>query len=110
MVGRVGWVVGTVAVGTGLAVAADALVGPVDGRPAVHLLVLLALPFWDRLPGRLPARVAVLAGIGLAVAGCWFGLAALRPEPWWRAAVSFGLACAVVGLAHAVLARRTVDP
>lgn len=106
---RVGWVVGSVAVGTAAAYGVDALVGPVDGHPAVYLLVLQALPFWDRLPAGLWRRLAVLVGLAGAVAAVWWGLAGLRPEPWWRAEVAFGLACALVGTVHALRPGRTVE-
>lgn len=111
---RWGWVIGVPAGGTGLAVGADHLMGGLDGRPALHLLIVLALPFWDTLPDRLGPRLLALAGVVAAIAAVWLLLAALRPEPWWRAEVAFGLACALVGvLAVAVSALagpgRTVD-
>jgi hypothetical protein len=89
--------------GTGAALGADRLVGGLDGRPALHLLVLLALPFWDGLPARAAPRLLVLVAVVAAVAASWLALAGLRPEPWWRAEVSFGLACALVGAADTAL-------
>jgi len=103
---RVALVLTVVAVGTATAAAVDALAGGLDGAPAAHLLVLLALPFWDRLPARLPHRLGALGLVTAAVAAAWFVLAAFRPEPWWRAQVAFGLACAVVGTAATLLSRR----
>ena len=111
VLGRVGWVWAGTAVGTGVALGLDRWLGGWDGRPPLHLLVLFGLPFWDRLPAGALRRAAVLVAVVGAVAAVWYGLAGLRPEPWWRGAGSFGLACAVVGTAHALLARRrTVDP
>jgi hypothetical protein len=101
-----GILLGTVALGTVLALGADVLVGPVDGEPPLHLLVALALPFWDGLPARLGPRLLVLVAVVGAVAGGWLALAVLRPEPWWRAEVSFGLACAVVGTLQVALSAR----
>ena len=110
----VGGVVAVAAVGTAVALAGDRLVGGLDGRPALHLLIVLALPFWDALPARLGPRLLVLVALLAAIAATWLGLASLRPEAWWRSAVSFGLACALVGgaqVAFSTLARsrRTVD-
>lgn len=108
--------VAVVGAGTGGAVLADlALGGPGDGHPPLYLLVALAMPFWDALPARPAARSAALATVVGAVGGCWFALAALRPAGWWRAEVSFGLACLAVGTVHLLLAaaarrRRTVKP
>ena len=108
---RVGWVWGGVAVGTALGAGLDRIVGGLDGKPALFLLVLFTLPFWDRLPARLAARLATLAGLVAAVAAVWLAVAAARPEGWWRGEVAFGLACAIVGTVHAlVTARRTVAP
>lgn len=98
--------VGLVAVASGTAAAIDAVVGELDGAPAVFLLVLFALPLWDRLPARVSHRIALLALVVAAVGAGWLGLAAARPEPWWRAEVAFGLACAAVGTVHALLPRR----
>jgi hypothetical protein len=107
----VGWVWGGVAVGTALSVALDRLVGGLDGKPALFLLVIFALPFWDALSARIPARLAMLAAVALAVAAVWLAIAAARPEGWWRGEVAFGLACAIVGTVHAVATgRRTVEP
>lgn len=103
---RVGWTVGLVGVVTGVAAGVDVVVGGPDGVPAVYLLALFALPLWDRLPARVGARLGLLALVVAAIGAAWFGLAALRPEPWWRAEVAFGLACAAVGTVHAVLPRR----
>jgi hypothetical protein len=114
---RGGWVrrvavtIGLVGVAIGTAALVDAAVGGLDGVPAVHLLALFALPLWDRLPARVSHRVGLLGLVVVAVGAAWFGLAALRPEPWWRAEVAFGLACAAVGTVHAALPRRrTVVP
>ena len=97
------------ALGTAAAVGADALVGTVDGQPAVYLLVLFLLPFWDRLPARVAARLAVLAGVAAAVATGWYALSAVHDAGWWPAG-SFGLACAVAGTVPLLLARpRTVE-
>jgi hypothetical protein len=104
------------AIGTGGALGADRLVGGLDGRPAaVHLLMVLALPFWDGLPARLGPRLLVLAAVVAAVGAAWLALAGLRQEAWWQAEVSFGLACALVGIAELVLSAlwcsgRTVEP
>ncbi len=116
---RVGWRVGVGAVGvpvagTGLALLGDHLLGGLDGRPALHLLIVLALPFWDALPARLGPRVLSMAGLVAATATVWLVLGSLRPEPWWRAEVSFGLACllvAAIPVAVGALAGpgRTVD-
>ena len=100
---------GLVGAATAAAAGIDVLVGGLDGVPAVYVLVLFALPFWDRLPLRVTARLAVLVAVVAAVGAAWFGLALLRPEPWWRAEVAYGLACAAVGTVHALLPRgRTV--
>ena len=108
---RGGWGGGGVAVGTALGAGLDRIVGGLDGKPALFLLVLFTLPFWDRLPARLAARLATLAGLVAAVAAVWLAVAAARPEGWWRGEVAFGLACAIVGTVHAlVTARRTVAP
>lgn len=114
MVRAVGMVVAVVGAGTAGALLADRLVGTAgDGHPALYVLVALALPFWDALPARLGARVAVVAAVIAAVAAVWFGLALLADPVWWRAQVSFGLACLAVGTVHLLLAaalrgRRTV--
>lgn len=97
--------------GTAAATVADRVVGGLDGRPALFLLVVLALPFWDGLPARFGIRLAELAAVGAAVAVLWFGLAMLRPEGWWRAEIAYGIACGIAGTAHALLSRRrTVGP
>jgi hypothetical protein len=89
----------------------DRISGGLDGRPALFLLVVLALPFWDGLPARISARLLELAAVVIAVAGGWLALAVLSPEGWWRGEIAYGLACAVVGTVHALLTRRrTVDP
>ena len=93
---------------------ADRAVGaPADGRPALYVLVALALPFWDGLPARIGPRLTVAAAVVAAVAVTWFGLSMLAGPAWWRAEVSFGLACLAVGTAHLLLAaaarRRTRD-
>jgi hypothetical protein len=107
-------VVGVPAVGTAAALLGDHLLGGLDGRPALHLLVVLALPFWEALPARLGPRLLALAGLVAAVAAVWLALAGLRPEAWWRAEVAFGLACALVGTAQVAVTAlagpgRTVD-
>lgn len=108
--GRLGWLWGGVAGGTALAAGLDRLLGGLDGKPALFLLVVFAMPFWDRLPARLPARLAVLATLVAAVGALWLAIAMARPEGWWQAEVSFGLACAIAGTVHALLtARRTVE-
>ncbi|HEY6749348.1 MAG TPA: hypothetical protein VI357_26990, partial [Mycobacteriales bacterium] len=108
---RVGWVWGGVAAGTALGAGLDRAVGGLDGKPALFLLVIFTLPFWDRLPARLPARLATLAGLLVAVAAAWLAIAPARPEAWWRGELSFGLACAIVGTVHALAtAGRTVEP
>ena len=105
------WVWGGTVVGTAVAAVADRLVGGLDGRPALYLIVLFGLPFWDRLPARVSARLGTLTALLLGVAALWLAVAAARPEGWWRGEVAFGLACAVVGTAHALAGRRrTVDP
>ncbi|HEV7656595.1 MAG TPA: hypothetical protein VGP36_17925 [Mycobacteriales bacterium] len=97
-------------VGTALAAAVDRVVGGWDGRPAVYLLVLFALPFWDGLPARVSGRVAVLAAMVLGVAALWLALAAAGTESWWRGEIAYGLACAIVGTVHALTTgRRTVE-
>jgi len=105
-VGRLGWTLGASGLGTGAALGADRLVGGLDGRPALHLLVLLALPFWDGLPARPGPRLLVLAVVVAAVAATWLALAGLRPEAWWGAEISFGLACALVGATEVALSAR----
>jgi hypothetical protein len=106
----IGWVWVGVAVGTAVAAGLDRIVGGVDGRPALFLLVIFALPFWDTLSVRVPAGLAVLAGMVVAVAALWLAIALARPEGWWRGEVAFGLACAIVGTVHGlVTARRTVE-
>jgi hypothetical protein len=97
---------GTVAVGTVGALGIDVLLGPVDGEPPLHMLVVLALPFWDGLPARLGPRLVALAAVVAATAAVWLAAAGLRPEPWWRAEVSFGLACAAVGVVQLALSAR----
>jgi hypothetical protein len=103
---RVGWVWAAAAAGTAVAALVDRLVGGLDGRPAIFLLVVLALPFWDRLPTRVTARMAELAAVLAGLAAVWLVLAALRPEGWWQAEVAYGLACGIAGTAHAVASRR----
>jgi hypothetical protein len=100
--------------GTAVAAVADGLVGRLDGGPPAYLLLALALPFWDLLPRRLPARLGAVAVLVAAIAAVWFGVALLRPQPWWRAEVAFGIGCAVVGAGHVLLLaasgrRRTVE-
>lgn len=108
---RFGWLWGGVAFGTALSAGLDRLLGGLDGKPALFLLVIFALPFWDRLPARIPVRLAVLAGLVAAVGALWLAIAMARPDGWWRGEVAFGLACAIVGTVHALAtARRTVDP
>lgn len=108
---RFGWLWGGVAAGTALCAGLDRLLGGLDGAPALYLLVIFALPFWDRLPARLPARLTVLAALVAAVGALWLAIALARPEGWWRGEVAFGLACAIVGTVHALAtARRTVVP
>jgi hypothetical protein len=97
---------GTVGAATVAALGIDVLLGPVDGEPPLHLLVMLALPFWDGLPARLGPRLLALAAVVAAIAAAWLALGGLRPEPWWRAEVSFGLACALVGAAQVALSAR----
>jgi hypothetical protein len=98
-------------VGTALVTVVDQLVGGLDGRPALFLLVVLALPFWDGLPARVTTRLAELVAVVAVVAVLWFGIAALRPEGWWRAEIAYGIACGLAGTAHALLSRRrTVEP
>lgn len=104
-----------VTVGTAAAFAADRALGAPDGHPPLHVLVLLALPFWDALPARPARRVAATAALTAAVALLWLLLGGLRPEPAWRDQLSFGLACALVGAAQLALSsarrrRRTVGP
>ncbi len=99
-----------VVLGTASSLGVDRLVGGFDGRPALFLLVIFALPGWDGLPTRVSARLAVLAGMIVAVAAGWLAVAAARPEGWWRGEVAFGLACAIVGTVQALAsARRTVE-
>lgn len=108
---RFGWLWGGVTAGTALSTGLDHLLGGLDGKPALFLLVIFALPFWDRLPAGLPARIAVLAILVAAVGASWLSIAMARPEGWWRGEVAFGLACAFVGTVHALAtARRTVVP
>jgi len=108
---RVAWAWMGAAAGTAVATAVDRAVGGLDGRPALFLLVVLALPFWDGLPERIGTRLAELVAVVAAVAVLWFGLAGLRPEGWWRAEIAYGIACGIAGTAHAVLSRRrTVEP
>ena len=100
--------------GTGVAAGTDHVVGGLDGRPALHLLIVLALPFWDALPARLGSRLLAMAGVIATIAAVWLLLATLRPEAWWRAEVAFGLACALVGVATVAVSAlagpgRTVD-
>ena len=103
---RLAWVWAGVAAGTAVATVVDRVVGGLDGRPALFLLVILALPFWDRLPPRIGARLAELVVVVVAVAVLWFALAAVRPEVWWRAEIAYGIACGIAGTAHALLGRR----
>ena len=108
---RVGWAWAAVALGTTVATVVDRVVGGLDGRPALFLLVVLALPFWDGLPARVTTRLAELVAVLGAVAVLWFGIATLRPEEWWRTEIAYGIACGIAGTAHAVLSRRrTVEP
>jgi CBS domain containing-hemolysin-like protein len=94
-----------------VATVVDQVVGGLDGRPALFLLVVLALPFWDGLPSRVGTRYAELAAVVVAAAVVWFGVALLRPEGWWRAEIAYGIACGIAGTAHALLSRRrTVEP
>ncbi|HVQ92159.1 MAG TPA: hypothetical protein VMU51_14080 [Mycobacteriales bacterium] len=102
-----------VLVGTAAAGGADALVGRLDGGPPAYLLLVLALPFWDLLPRRLPPRIGVMALLVAAIGAVWLGVAMLAPQPWWRAEVAFGASCALVGAGHVLLLaalgrRRTV--
>ena len=92
-----------VLVGSAAAVGADALVGRLDGGPPAYLLLVLALPFWDLLPRRLPSRLGVMALLVAAIGAVWLGVAMLRPELWWRAEVAFGVSCALVGAGHVLL-------
>jgi hypothetical protein len=92
-----------VLLGTAASAVADALVGRLDGGPPAYLLLVLALPFWDLLPRRLPERLGAMALLVAAIAAVWLGVALLRPEPWWRAEVAFGVGCAVVGAGHVLL-------
>ena len=72
--------------------------------------MVFALPFWDGLPARVSARLAG-AAVVVSVAALWLAVAAVRPEGWWRGEVAYGLACGVVGTAHALAGRRrTVEP
>jgi hypothetical protein len=103
---RVGWVWAGAAAGTAVAAAIDRFVGAFDGRPALFLLVVLALPFWDGLSVRVSARLAELAAVVAAVAVLWLAVAAVRPEGWWRGEIAYGLACAIVGTGHVLLSRR----
>jgi hypothetical protein len=97
--------------GTAVATVVDRVVGGLDGHPALFLLVVLALPFWDGLPVRVTARLAELVAVVAAVAVVWLALAAVRPDGWWRAEIAYGIACAIAGTAHALLCRRrTVEP
>jgi len=108
---RVAWAWAGAIAGTAVATVVDRAVGGLDGRPALFLLVVLALPFWDGLPARIGTRLVELVAVVTAVAVLWFGLAALRPEGWWRAEIAYGIACAIAGTAHALLSRRrTVEP
>ena len=84
------------AAGTAAAVGADHLLAGLDGDPPLHLLLALALPFWDGLPARLgPAARragrggardrrglagAVRAAPGAVVAGG--GVVRRSPVPW----------------------------
>jgi hypothetical protein len=103
---RIGWVWTGAAVGIAVAALVDRLVGGWDGRPALFLLVVLALPLWDGLPARVTVRLAELAAVVVSVAALWLAVAAVRPEGWWRGEIAYGLACGIVGTAHAVLSRR----
>jgi hypothetical protein len=108
---RLGWVWAGVIVGTAAATVVDRVAGGLDGRPALFLLVVLALPFWDGLPARIAPRLLELTAVAFAVAATWLVLAALGPAGWWRGEIAYGLACAIVGTVHALLTRRrTVDP
>lgn len=108
---RVAWAWAGVTVATAVVTVVDRVVGGLDGRPALFLLVVLALPLWDGLSVRIGTRLAELVAVVAAVALLWFGLAALRSEGWWRAEIAYGLACGIAGTAHALLSRRrTVEP
>jgi hypothetical protein len=84
-------------VGTGIATGADALAGPVDGRPAAYFLVLLALPLWELMPLRPLPRIGTAAAAWCAVAAVWYLFAMASPNLWWRGEGSFGAACLLVG-------------
>ena len=89
------------AAGTAGALVADWAVGRAgDGHRRLYVLIALALPFWDALPARIAPRLAVVAAVVAAVAAVWLGLAMLADPAWWRAEVSFGLSCLLVGTAH----------
>jgi hypothetical protein len=108
---RIGCAWAGAALGTAAATVVDRVVGGLDGRPALFLLVVLALPFWDGLPARVTTRLAELVAVLGAVAVLWFGIATLRSEGWWRTEIAYGIACGIAGTAHAVLSRRrTVEP
>jgi hypothetical protein len=108
---RVGWAWAGAAVGTAVATVVDRVVGGLDGHPALFLLVVLTLPFWEGLPTRVTTRLVELVAVVAAVAVLWLALAALRPEGWWRAEIAYGIACGIAGTAHALLSRRrTVEP
>ena len=77
---RIGWAWAGAALGTAVATVVDGVVGGLDGRPALFLLVVLALPFWDGLPARVTTRLAELVAVVAAVGVLWFGIATLRPE------------------------------
>ncbi len=94
------------AAGTGVATAADALARPLDGRPALFLLLLLALPLWDLMPARPLARIGTAVSACCAVAALWYLFAMAWAEPWWRGEGAFGVACLVVGWTAVVTLRR----
>src|SRR6266542_5012239 len=96
-------VLAATAVGTGIATGADALAGPVDGRPAAYFLVLLALPLWELMPLPPLLRMGTAAAAWCAVASVWYLFAMASQDLWWRGEGAFGAACLVVGWA-AVLA------
>lgn len=102
---------GIVLIGTAAALGVDAVIGGLNGLPPAYLLVFLASPIWDLLPGRLPARLAVIALDTAATIGVWFLVAALPMQRWldvqrgyWRAEIAFGLACLLVGALHLLIA------
>ncbi|HVX44500.1 MAG TPA: hypothetical protein VHC49_11475 [Mycobacteriales bacterium] len=110
---ELGALAGTVLIGTAAALGVDAIIGVLNGLPPAYLLVFLASPIWDLLPRRLPARLAAVAVDAAATIGVWFLVAAVPMQRWvdvqrsyWRAELSFGIACLLVGAVHLVLALR----